>query len=80
MALKRTFISEFLSMNLVMAGMILVASLFWAAAGGKRGPLTPTFWFGGWSQNLRHGMSTVGDHAPDQGAGEAPMAHSAVPQ
>jgi hypothetical protein len=45
MALKRTFIPEFLSMNLVMAGMILVASLFWAAVGGKRGPLTPTFWF-----------------------------------
>ncbi len=45
MALKRTFIPEFLSMNLVMTGMILVASLLWAAAGGKRGPLTPTFWF-----------------------------------
>ena len=45
MALKRTFIPEFLSMNLVMTGMILVASLFWAAAGGKQGPLTPTFWF-----------------------------------
>ena len=45
MALKRTFIPEFLSMNLVMTGMILVASLFWAAAGGKQGPLMPTFWF-----------------------------------
>ena len=45
MALKRAFIPEFLSMNLVMTGMLLVASLFWAAAGGKRGPRTPTFWF-----------------------------------
>ncbi len=45
MALKRAFMPEFLSMNLVMTGMILVASLFWAAIGGKPGPLTPTFWF-----------------------------------
>lgn len=45
MALKRSFMPEFLSMNLVMTGMILVSSLFWAIAGGKRGPLTPTFWF-----------------------------------
>jgi len=45
MALKRAFVPELLSMNLVMTGMILVASLFWAAVGGKQGPLTPTFWF-----------------------------------
>lgn len=45
MALKRAFMPEFLSMNLVMTGMIPVASLFWAAIGGKQGPLTPTFWF-----------------------------------
>ncbi len=44
-ALKRAFMPEFLSMNLVMTGMILVASLFSAAVGGKQGPLTPTFWF-----------------------------------
>ena len=44
-ALKSAFTPEFLSMNLVMTGMILVASLFWAAVGGKLGPLTPTFWF-----------------------------------
>jgi len=92
-ALQRTFIPEFLSMNLVMAGMILVASLFWAVAGGKQGPLTPTFWFvmsmallagfvaaypiNWWlvSKNLKHGMSTVDDHAPDQDAGEMVMAH-----
>lgn len=45
MALKRAFMPEFLSMNLVMAGMVLVASLSWAAVGGKQGPLTPAFWF-----------------------------------
>ena len=45
MALKRAFMPEFLSMNLVMTGMIPVASLFWVTAGGKQGPLTPTFWF-----------------------------------
>ena len=45
MALKRAFMPEFLSMNLVMTGMILIASLFWAVIGGKPGPLTPKFWF-----------------------------------
>ena len=45
MALKNAFMPEFLSMNLVMTGMMLVASLFWAGIGGKPGPLTPTFWF-----------------------------------
>ncbi|OYY91832.1 MAG: hypothetical protein B7Y45_02420 [Sphingomonas sp. 28-66-16] len=44
-ALKRAFIPEFLSMNLVMAGMTPVATVFWAAVGGKQSPLTPTFWF-----------------------------------
>lgn len=44
-ALRRAFIPEFLSMNFLMAGMIPVASLFWAALGGERGPLTATFWF-----------------------------------
>jgi hypothetical protein len=95
MALKRTFIPEFLSMNLVMTGMILVASLLLAAAGGKQGPLTPTFWFvmsmallagfvvaypiNWWlvAKGLKHGMSTVDEHAPDDGAGKMAMAHSA---
>ena len=44
-ALKSAFMPEFLSMNFLMAGMVLVASLFWAEIGGDRGPLTATFWF-----------------------------------
>ncbi len=94
MALKRAFMPEFLSMNLVMTGMLLVTSVFWAALGGKQGPLTPTFWFvmsmalmagfvvaypiNWWlvAKNLKHGMSTAGEHAPDHGAGNATVAHS----
>lgn len=94
MALKRAFMPEFLSMNLVMTGMILIASLFWAAVGGKPGPLTPTFWFvmsmallagfvaaypiNWWlvAKGLKHGMSTIDDHAPDQDKGKAAMAHT----
>ena len=94
MALKRTFIPEFLSMNLVMTGMIPVASLLWGAIGGKQGPLTPTFWFvmsmallagfivaypiNWWlvAKNLKHGMATTDDSAPDHGAGKTAMNHS----
>lgn len=45
MALKRAFMPEFLSMNFVMAGMVLVAWLLWTAIGGERSPLTAAFWF-----------------------------------
>ena len=94
-ALKRAFMPEFLSMNLVMSGMILVASLFWAVAGSKQGPLTPTFWFvmsmallagfivaypiNWWlvARGLKHGMSTVDEKAPDNGAGRVAMSKSA---
>ena len=96
MALKRSFMPEFLSMNLVMTGMILVASLFWAAVGSKAGPLTPTFWFvmsmallagfvaaypiNWWlvAKGLKHGMTTVGDHAAEHDKGKTAMAHSAA--
>ncbi len=44
-ALATTFLPEFLSMNLVMTGMMLVASLGRIAAGGAFSPLTPEFWF-----------------------------------
>lgn len=44
-ALGSAFLPEFLSMNFLMAGMMLVASLGWAALGGERTPLTPEFWF-----------------------------------
>jgi hypothetical protein len=45
LALGRAFMPEFLSMNFVMAGMVLVAWLLWAAIGGERSPLTAAFWF-----------------------------------
>jgi hypothetical protein len=44
-ALRRSFMPEFLSMNFVMAGMVLVAWLVWDAIGGERSPLTAAFWF-----------------------------------
>jgi hypothetical protein len=44
-ALASTFLPEFLSMNFLMAGMILVASLGRVVLGGEMSPLTPEFWF-----------------------------------
>jgi Domain of unknown function (DUF4396) len=44
-ALTAAFLPEFLSMNLVMTGMMLTASLGWIAVGRRSGPLTPEFWF-----------------------------------
>ena len=44
-ALATTFLPEFLSMNLVMSGMMLVASLGRIAVGERFSPLTPEFWF-----------------------------------
>ena len=44
-ALATTFLPEFLSMNLVMTGMMLVASLGRIAIGERFSPLTPEFWF-----------------------------------
>ncbi len=44
-ALATTILPEFLSMNLVMTGMMLVASLGRIAIGGRFSPLTPEFWF-----------------------------------
>ena len=44
-ALATTFLPEFLSMNLVMTGMMLIASLGRNAIGGMLSPLTPEFWF-----------------------------------
>jgi hypothetical protein len=44
-ALATTFAPEFLSMNLVMAGMMLVASLGRIVVGEPFSPLAPEFWF-----------------------------------
>jgi hypothetical protein len=44
-ALASTFLPEFLSMNLVMTGMMVIASFGRNAIGGKFSPLTPEFWF-----------------------------------
>jgi Domain of unknown function (DUF4396) len=44
-ALANTFLPEFLSMNLLMAGMMPIASLGRIAVGGMPRPLTPEFWF-----------------------------------
>ena len=44
-ALTTTVLPEFLSMNLVMAGMMLVASLGRIVVGEPFSPLTPEFWF-----------------------------------
>ena len=96
-ALRGAFVPEFLSMNFVMAGMVLVAWLLWTAIGGERSPLTAAFWFvmsmallagfvvaypiNWWlvSKNLKHGMSTVDEHAVEGDAGKAAMTHSALP-
>ena len=44
-ALATTFLPEFLSMNLLMAGMMLIASLGRIVVGGRLSPLAPAFWF-----------------------------------
>ena len=44
-ALANTFLPEFLSMNVLMAGMMPIASLGQIAVGGMPSPLTPEFWF-----------------------------------
>jgi Domain of unknown function (DUF4396) len=44
-ALATTFLPEFLSMNLLMAGMMPVAAFGRMALGGRLDPLTPEFWF-----------------------------------
>ncbi len=44
-ALGSTFLPEFLSMNLVMTGMLLISSLGRIAVGIPFSPLTPVFWF-----------------------------------
>jgi len=44
-ALANTFLPEFLSMNLLMAGMVPIASLGAIALGRMPGPATPEFWF-----------------------------------
>lgn len=44
-ALATTFLPEFLSMNLVMTGMVLVATVGRIAVGGSFSSLTPEFWF-----------------------------------
>ena len=44
-ALTTTVLPEFLSMNLVMSGMMLVASLGRIVVGEPFSPLTPEFWF-----------------------------------
>ncbi len=44
-ALATTFLPEFLSMNLVMTGMVLVATVGRLAVGEAFSPLTPGFWF-----------------------------------
>jgi hypothetical protein len=44
-SLKTTFIPEFLSMNILMAGMIPVAAVFAHYFDTSRNPLQPEFWF-----------------------------------
>jgi hypothetical protein len=44
-SLKRTFVPEFLSMNVLMSGMIPVAALFAHYFDASRDPLQPAFWF-----------------------------------
>ena len=44
-SLASTFLPEFLSMNLVMAGMMPIASLGRFLVGGRLSPLAPQFWF-----------------------------------
>jgi hypothetical protein len=44
-SLKTAFIPEFLSMNILMAGMVPAAALFARYVGTSRDPLHPEFWF-----------------------------------
>jgi hypothetical protein len=44
-ALKRTLIPEFLSMNLLMAGMLPVMTVMMANIPGSEAPQRPSFWF-----------------------------------
>ena len=44
-SLKTTFLPEFLSMNILMAGMVPVAGLFARYFDASRDPLQPEFWF-----------------------------------
>jgi len=44
-ALKTTFISELLSMNCLMAGMVPVAAIVKASIPGGNNPINPEFWF-----------------------------------
>ncbi len=44
-SLKMTFVPEFLSMNLLMAGMLLVGRLWMPAVAGAHSPANPAFWF-----------------------------------
>ncbi len=44
-SLKMTFIPEFFSMNLLMAGMVLVSRFWMSAVVDSGNPLNPAFWF-----------------------------------
>jgi hypothetical protein len=44
-SLKTTFVPEFLSMNILMAGMVPVAAVFARYFDASRDPLQPEFWF-----------------------------------
>jgi Domain of unknown function (DUF4396) len=44
-ALRSTFMSEFLSMNCLMGGMIVVSTLAWKAVDEAHDPVSPLFWF-----------------------------------
>ncbi|MDQ2844483.1 MAG: DUF4396 domain-containing protein [Acidobacteriota bacterium] len=44
-SLAKTFLPEFLSMNLLMTGMVPIASLGMILVGGMLSPLSPEFWF-----------------------------------
>ena len=44
-ALRMTFIPEFFSMNLLMAGMMIVSNLWMPLVDGANDPLNETFWF-----------------------------------
>lgn len=44
-SLRMTFIPEFLSMNILMAGMLLVSKFWMPAVEGSNDPASPAFWF-----------------------------------
>jgi len=44
-SLRSTFMSEFLSMNCLMGGMIVVSTLAWKGVAEAHDPLQPLFWF-----------------------------------